>query len=676
MKAMALRPADRYGTARALAEDIESWLADEPVSAWREPWLIRARRWGRRYRTPLTAVAAALLVTAALGVGVGTWVSRQRQARIRELERTLARIQTLHDRAAAAADLIAWREARAATEPVASTFGDLEDTAPGQRLIAMIDAIKTEASHAEEDRALLTELTDHRSTSEYRGGGTGATGYASIFRRRGLDPTVGQTDAIVARLKGRPGPVQSEVVAALDDWAVTLRWMKTDQASLGAVLGLARALDPDPQRDRLRADVSRPDLKASRESNLAMARLADLPAATALLLAHVLVLANETTAAMAMLQDAVMRHPENPWLAYELAGRLRQQTPPRTDEAIRYYSVARALRPELVFELGATLRANDRLREAVAVLRDLVRRRPDAARVRIELAIALNDQGEVAEAAKTMNEAVEIARRAVLLWPADALAHDNLGFALRQQGKSVEALAEFREVTRLQPDVGGHRWNLGQLLREMGMHSEALAEFRVEQTLEPDDPEVKAEVQKCERLVRLDHRLTSILDGTERLADAGERIDLAEICYHKSLYRASARFYSEAFAENPALAEDMPSEARYNAACSAALAAAGKGKDDPAPNDATRVVLRRQALGWLRSDLAAWVKIQKDGPPTKRGEVGPTLRHWKRDTDLAGLRDEAELAKLPEAERDACRNLWIEVDQRLNETPNSANLSQ
>ena len=46
------------------------------------------------------------------------------------------------------------------------------------------------------------------------------------------------------------------------------------------------------------------------------------------------------------------------------------------------------------------------------------------------------------------------------------------------------------------------------------------------------------------------------------------------------------------------------------------------------------------------------------------------------DTDLAGLRDEAELAKLPEAERDACRNLWIEVDQRLNETPNPANLSQ
>ena len=37
MKAMALRPADRYPSAQALGEDISRWLADEPVSALREP---------------------------------------------------------------------------------------------------------------------------------------------------------------------------------------------------------------------------------------------------------------------------------------------------------------------------------------------------------------------------------------------------------------------------------------------------------------------------------------------------------------------------------------------------------------------------------------------------------------------------------------------------------------
>jgi serine/threonine protein kinase len=61
LKAMALRPEDRYGSCRALAEDSERWMADEPVSAWREPWIRRARRWARRHRTAVTGAAAAVL---------------------------------------------------------------------------------------------------------------------------------------------------------------------------------------------------------------------------------------------------------------------------------------------------------------------------------------------------------------------------------------------------------------------------------------------------------------------------------------------------------------------------------------------------------------------------------------------------------------------------------------
>jgi serine/threonine protein kinase len=42
LKAMALRPEGRYGSCRVLAEDLERWMADEPVSAWREPLSRRA----------------------------------------------------------------------------------------------------------------------------------------------------------------------------------------------------------------------------------------------------------------------------------------------------------------------------------------------------------------------------------------------------------------------------------------------------------------------------------------------------------------------------------------------------------------------------------------------------------------------------------------------------------
>jgi len=69
LQAMARNPEARYPTPRALAEDLERWLADEPVAAWPEPPAVRAGRWMRRHRTLATAAAATLAVgLVALGV--------------------------------------------------------------------------------------------------------------------------------------------------------------------------------------------------------------------------------------------------------------------------------------------------------------------------------------------------------------------------------------------------------------------------------------------------------------------------------------------------------------------------------------------------------------------------------------------------------------------------------
>lgn len=61
-KAMALRPEDRYASAREVADEIEHWLANEPVSAWHEPWIVRAQRQLARHKTVVSTVAAAVLV--------------------------------------------------------------------------------------------------------------------------------------------------------------------------------------------------------------------------------------------------------------------------------------------------------------------------------------------------------------------------------------------------------------------------------------------------------------------------------------------------------------------------------------------------------------------------------------------------------------------------------------
>jgi tetratricopeptide (TPR) repeat protein len=66
---MAREPENRYKTARALSEDIERWLADAPVSVYREPLPARFGRWIRRHK-PLVASAAILFLCAVVGLCV------------------------------------------------------------------------------------------------------------------------------------------------------------------------------------------------------------------------------------------------------------------------------------------------------------------------------------------------------------------------------------------------------------------------------------------------------------------------------------------------------------------------------------------------------------------------------------------------------------------------------
>ena len=86
LKAMSLDPARRYASARELADDIEAWLADEPVRAWREPFRVRAGRYARRHRPLVASVAAALLAAlVCLSVGIVLVTAahdRERQAKI------------------------------------------------------------------------------------------------------------------------------------------------------------------------------------------------------------------------------------------------------------------------------------------------------------------------------------------------------------------------------------------------------------------------------------------------------------------------------------------------------------------------------------------------------------------------------------------------------------------
>src|SRR5262249_18446194 len=103
---------------------------------------------------------------------------------------------------------------------------------------------------------------------------------------------------------------------------------------------------------------------------------------------------------------------------------------------------------------------------------------------------------------------------------------------------------------------------------------------------------------------------------------------------------------------------------RYNAACAAALAAAGRGEDSRLLPDKVARMLRRQAWRWLEAERALWTR------QVEQGQVGPSrlariLGGWQKDSSLAWVRAPEALARLDADDRQQWRNFWQEVEDLL-----------
>jgi tetratricopeptide (TPR) repeat protein len=191
---------------------------------------------------------------------------------------------------------------------------------------------------------------------------------------------------------------------------------------------------------------------------------------------------------------------------------------------------------------------------------------------------------------------LECAHKAVALDLNDPISHNYLGGALQQQGDLPGAVASFRRATELDPKDALARLNLGLALLEQGDLPGAAASFRRATELDPKDALALWWVNRCQRFLQLADRLPAILKGEAPPAGTAERFDLAELCHCKRLYATSARFYSEVFAAGAKRTAALPAGDRYQAACAAALAAAGRGEDAARLDEAERARLRGQAL--------------------------------------------------------------------------------
>ncbi len=188
---------------------------------------------------------------------------------------------------------------------------------------------------------------------------------------------------------------------------------------------------------------------------------------------------------------------------------------------------------------------------------------------------------------------------------------------------------------------------------------EAIASFK--RAIELGFVPARPLLAQAERTAAAGDRFADFQNGRYRPVTNEERLALAEWCRIKELNHTAAGLYAAAFVAEPKLADDLEDGHRYNAACFAALAASGKGEDAAALDDKEKTLLRMHALDWLRADLARRANQLECGKPADRAEVRKDLRHWQKDTDLAGIRDAAALAKLAADEQKACTQLWADV---------------
>jgi len=509
---LAAEAKDRPADAGAVAARITAYLAGVQERL-REAELSRAAESARavealakaaaeRQARRLTgALAATVLLACGLGAAGWRWAELQRLGRLREASgrvnlalqeatrlRGLAQGAAVEDPGPWAVAAVAAEKARDLLEPgIEPTLRkQVENLAAA--LAAERGQTEAAAEGARRDRELLDRLVDIRSAeADDRDGSSTDAAYADAFRESGVDLAALSAEEAAKRMRSRPPAVATALASAVDDWTAIRRDRRKDRAGAASLAAIVRAADADDWRNRLRRALDQPDAAARRTALQDLAGGASyetLGPVSLDLLGRALSDAADPAGAESVLRRAQQRYPGDVWINYDLARALEKLA--RRDEAIRYYTAARSLRPETAHEMAHALGHKGEGNEEIAVLEDLRRLRPKNGRHLGCLGIALKGKGRSQEAEAILEEAVAAHREAIRVRPNEASVHTNLGLALQEQGKADEAIAEFRTAIRFQPDNAGAHLNLGNALVGLAKLDEAIAEFRTAIRFQPD----------------------------------------------------------------------------------------------------------------------------------------------------------------------------------------------
>jgi serine/threonine-protein kinase len=482
LKAMANQPGDRYPSCRALAEDVERWMADEPVSAWAEPWTRRLLRWLTRHRTGVTGAAAAVLAGV---VGLSAVLGVQARANLALADKNTA--------------------LTAANAKIEARYN------------LAVEAIKTFHTGVSEDFLLkeekFKELRDRllKSAADFYGKLGALLGKETdIDSRRAL----AQSNFELADLTWKVG--RNEDALAAHRAVLAAREALAAEPGAGALAKVDVGRSLIPVAGLLEATGKTDEALATyRRSESLLAGLADVEpsarqalAACRSLMGWVLFEAGKTVDALA---------------AYKLA-RADQEAlataPGVSDDARNDLADTVNRIGVLLLSAGRPAEAEPEFRTAVAMHQKLADDNPAHARFRFNLAhsdsdlgILLGSTGKLAEAELEHRRAIAIEQKLTDENPAVngfrqrlAFHRDHLGRLLLSAGRPAEAEAEHRKAMAILQKLAAdnpadtefrHRLAhshalLGNLRARTGKATEAEAEFRraiaIQQKLAADNP--------------------------------------------------------------------------------------------------------------------------------------------------------------------------------------------
>jgi serine/threonine-protein kinase len=501
LKAMALDPEDRYASPRRLVADIERWMADEPVTAWAEPWTRTLSRWLSRHRTGMTGGAAALLA-GVVGLLVVLAVQAQANGRLKRANDDLA----------------------IANGRVTKANADLKtaNEREKQRFNLAMEAIKLFHGQVGDDLVLKADpfkpLRDRllRGAAEFYGklegllkdqpdrASRGAMGNA-YFELGELTATIGdKPEALAAHRKGL------DVRRTLASEAADDPQARVDVAkSLAAAAALLDATG-DPAGALARYEEARDLLEGLPPSGSG----SDDRRA---LLAQVYRQIGLVLAATGKAAEAMSAHRRSLEIVTRLADASPTAVPFQGLLALAHTGIG-----GLQLDTGKRAESIQSYRRAMLIRQKLVRENPAVAQFQSDLASSHNtigilhwQAGEFAQALESYRQALAIREKlandnpAITEFQRDlARTHFNIGIASSHSGRPSEAVASYRRalaifrkladenpaVTDFQSSVGRCYNNIGEAQSVIGEFAGALESYRraleIKQKLADDHPAV------------------------------------------------------------------------------------------------------------------------------------------------------------------------------------------